>query len=144
MNEKTFNKLLWEFHRELEWLNYFTDETITNYISCIQQYRRFPRKDSNLMHDATVNRRITKYATVAGIRSHITAHCLRHSFATEMYYADVPLEALKTMMGHENLRETAVYIHISERDMSTSCVMLWKGYRLLSISISLSIAGRFV
>ncbi len=57
----------------------------------------------------------------------LPAHCLRHSFATEMYYAGVPLEALKTMMGHENLRETAVYIHISERDMNTSLNLLTIG-----------------
>jgi site-specific recombinase XerD len=74
----------------------------------------FPGKDGKLMHDTTVNRRIGKYAAAAGIRSHITAHCLRHSFATE----------IRIMMGHENLRETSAYIHISQHDMSASLNLL--------------------
>jgi site-specific recombinase XerD len=84
----------------------------------------FPGKDNKIMDDSTVGRRIKKYLKVAGINLHITAHCLRHSFATEMYYADVPLDAIRTMLGHENLRETSVYIHVSREDMQTALSLL--------------------
>ncbi len=70
------------------------------------------------MDDSSINKRIKKYS--GGINTHITAHCLRHSFATEMYYANVPLEAIKTMLGHDNLRETSAYIHVSDRDIKES------------------------
>ncbi len=84
----------------------------------------FPGKTNNRMDDTTVNKRINKYAKLAAINTHITAHCLRHSFATEMYYADVPLEAIRVMMGHENLRETSLYIHVSRNDMNYSLNLL--------------------
>ena len=84
----------------------------------------FPGKNNKLMDDSTINKRLKKYASVAGIKTPITAHCLRHSFATEMYYANVPLEAIRVMMGHENLRETSVYIHVSRQDMCASLNVL--------------------
>jgi site-specific recombinase XerD len=79
---------------------------------------------SRSMDDTTVNKRIQKYLKTAGINLHITAHCLRHSFATEMYYANVPLEAIRTMLGHENLRETSVYIHVSRKDKTFALSLL--------------------
>jgi site-specific recombinase XerD len=84
----------------------------------------FPGKDGRVLDDSAVNKRLEKYTLPAGIDLHITAHCLRHAFATEMYYADVPLEAIRIMMGHENLRETALYIHVSRNDMQASLNLL--------------------
>ncbi len=85
----------------------------------------FPdRYNQKPMDDSTVNKRIKKYLQIAGINLHITAHCLRHSFATEMYYANVPLEAIRTMLGHENLRETSVYIHVSQEDITSALSLL--------------------
>lgn len=40
-------------------------------------------------------------------------HCLRHSFATHMVEAGVPIYVLKNLMGHTSLRTTAGYLHIS-------------------------------
>jgi len=44
----------------------------------------------------------------------VTPHVLRHSFATEMYHAKVPLSAIKAMMGHSKKAETAVYIKVND------------------------------
>jgi len=82
------------------------------------------------MNDSTINKRLQKYVNLAGITTHITAHCLRHCFATEMYYADVPLEAIRLMMGHESLRETALYIHVSIDDLNASLNLLSIGGKL--------------
>ena len=84
----------------------------------------FPGSNNNSMDNTSINRRIKKYARLTGIDTSVTAHCLRHCFATEMYYANVPLEAIRVMMGHENLRETSIYIHISKSDMSASLNLL--------------------
>jgi len=104
------------------------DKLFDQFIEYIKELKEedliFPGKDNNIMDDSTVNKRIKKYAHLAGINQHITAHCLRHSFATEMYYANVPLEAIRVMMGHENLRETSAYIHVSRQDMSASLNVL--------------------
>jgi len=41
-------------------------------------------------------------------------HVLRHTFATLMYINNVPKEAIKDMLGHENITETSLYIHIPD------------------------------
>lgn len=84
----------------------------------------FPGNSNKLMDDSSINKRIKKYCRSAGIKVHITAHCLRHSFATEMYYANVPLEAIRIMLGHDSLRETSGYIHVSESDVKQALNLL--------------------
>ena len=49
-----------------------------------------------------------------GITARVTPHVFRHTFATDMYNQGIPIEAIQEMMGHETLRETSVYIHISD------------------------------
>ena len=104
------------------------DKLFDKIVEYIQPFKEseliFPGRNNKPMNDSTINKRLKKYASVAGIKTPITAHCLRHSFATEMYYANVPLEAIRVMMGHENLRETSVYIHVSRRDMCASLNVL--------------------
>jgi len=100
-------------------------DRITEYIGPFKENDLiFPGKNKKTMDGSTINKRIRKYLAFAGIDMHITAHCLRHCFATEMYYAHVPLEAIRVMMGHGNLRETSVYIHVSRQDMCASLNVL--------------------
>ena len=102
-------------------------DLLTDYIKGVKENSLlFPGQNNKIkvpecnrrMDDSSINKRIKKYS--GGINTPITAHCLRHSFATEMYYANVPLEAIKTMLGHDNLRETSAYIHVSDRDIKES------------------------
>lgn len=44
-------------------------------------------------------------------------HCLRHSFATHMLEAGVPIYVLKNLMGHSSLRTTAGYLHVTRQAM---------------------------
>ena len=44
MNDKKFNRLLWEFNRDLKSLRQFKEETVKTYISCIQKYERFAKE----------------------------------------------------------------------------------------------------
>jgi len=73
----------------------------------------FKSKAGSFMRDGdAIGKIVCKYAKLAGIDQHITPHMLRHGFATEMYLQKVPPEAIQAMMGHDNLEETAGYIHI--------------------------------
>ncbi len=42
----------------------------------------------------------------------ITLHTLRHSIATHLLQRDVPLESIKTFLGHSSLESTQIYTHI--------------------------------
>ena len=43
---------------------------------------------------------------------HITLHILRHSIATHLLQRDVPLESIKTFLGHSSLESTQIYTHL--------------------------------
>ena len=51
----------------------------------------------------------------AGIRKrNLSVHSLRHSYATHLLELGVPIEHVKTLMGHSNLMTTAAYLHITK------------------------------
>mgnify|MGYP003565074998 CR=1 FL=1 len=61
-------------------------------------------------------RRMIKEITAeAGVDTYITPHILRHSFATNMYEAKTPIEAIEAMLGHTSTDETSIYIHVPEQ-----------------------------
>ena len=45
----------------------------------------------------------------------ITLHILRHSIATHLLQQEVPLESIKTFLGHSSLESTQIYTHLVER-----------------------------
>lgn len=42
----------------------------------------------------------------------ITLHSLRHSIATHLLQKEVPLESIKTFLGHSSLESTQIYTHL--------------------------------
>ena len=49
------------------------------------------------------------------VDKHITLHILRHSIATHLLQQEVPLESIKTFLGHSSLESTQIYTHLVER-----------------------------
>ena len=74
----------------------------------------FPGTKGPVIGTTRVRQMIMETAIRAGITSRVTPHVFRHTFATDMYNRDVPVEAIKDMMGHESVRETSVYVHITD------------------------------
>ena len=75
----------------------------------------FPvEKGTAISHDR-VQRMIKEYCSRANIKERVTPHVFRHSFATEMYHHNVPLSAIQSMLGHSNIAETSIYIHVSDQ-----------------------------
>jgi integrase/recombinase XerC len=73
---------------------------------------------------------VRNVARDASITTKVTPIILRHTFATHMYDAEVPLYDIKEMMGHNNKTETTIYIHVT---LETMRKLLYKhaGSRLI-------------
>jgi integrase/recombinase XerD len=57
-----------------------------------------------------------KYLQKAGFGfSGYSLHCLRHTFATDLLNARMPLECLRVLMGHTSLEVTRIYARLSDK-----------------------------
>ena len=59
-----------------------------------------------------INILMEKYLQAANVTKHYSPHCLRHTFATELLNAGVPLEVLKELMGHRTIHVTLRYTQL--------------------------------
>jgi len=60
---------------------------------------------------------VNEAAKRAGIGKHVSPHTLRHCFATHMLEAGADLHTIQILLGHHDLKETARYLHLSERHL---------------------------
>ena len=95
-----------------------------------EHWRRLPRKSSawlfpgNRWHnsdqpiDTKTPRNACKEAVQrAGIKKQVHPHTLRHCFATHLLEAGADLRTIQILLGHRDLKETTIYLHLSQRHL---------------------------
>ena len=103
-----------------------------------QHWRRLPRKSGpwlfpgNCRHSAghpieskTAWNACQQADRRAGLKKAVHPHTLRHCFATHLLEAGADLRTIQLLLGHHDLKETTVYLHLSQRHLQATASALY-------------------
>jgi integrase/recombinase XerD len=108
-----------------QWLDYGDRDSV--YYAGESDYL-FPTNEREHITGETINRVVKEAAENAGLQevsatysdgreqAKITAHTLRHSFAMQAINSEIQVKTLQTLMGHQNLDTTLIYLQQSKQE----------------------------
>ena len=98
-----------------------------------EHWRRLRRKPSawlfpgNRWHtgDTPIDTKVVWYACKeaaqrAGLQKDVHPHTLRHCFATHLLEQGADLRNIQMLLGHNDLEQTTIYLHVSERRLNAT------------------------
>lgn len=62
---------------------------------------------------------LQKYADLAGIKKRVYPHLIRHCSATHMLESGIDMSVIQELLGHESIKTTQIYSHISHNIISS-------------------------
>jgi integron integrase len=67
------------------------------------------------VYDQTFSRALSRAARQADVAKPVTAHVLRHSFATHLMEAGYDIRTVQELLGHKDVSTTMIYTHVLNR-----------------------------
>ena len=105
-------------------LNKILIKYLKNYIRLIRSHQKIEAGHEDFVFLNNRGKQLTrmmiftivkKHTEKAGIKKNISPHTFRHSFASHLLQGGADLRAIQTMLGHESISTTEIYMHI-DRD----------------------------
>jgi integrase/recombinase XerD len=84
----------------------------------------FPGTVHNWRADVPINTKVPweacrQAAQRAGITKHVSPHTMRHCYATHLLEAGTDRRAIQMLLGHAKLEDTAWYLHLSRKHLTS-------------------------
>jgi len=100
----------------------------THLLSVLRDYYRankpvgllFPSRTGKPISGVAVNMIADYLRRRAGLTKKVTAHMFRHSYATHMLDAGADLRTIQVLLGHQNIKTTAIYMHVSQAKIAAA------------------------
>lgn len=84
----------------------------------------FNRKSDVKFNSNYVSKQFKKALRAAKLNEDIHFHTLRHSFASNLVQRGVNLYVVKELLGHEDIKTTQVYSHLTQNSLSNAVCLL--------------------
>ena len=97
---------------------YIDNVRVLNKISNEDRDTLFLNRNGKKLTRAMIFTIVRQLGQVIGIEKKISPHTFRHSFATHLLENGADLRTIQTLMGHESITTTEVYMHLDTQHLS--------------------------
>jgi len=80
--------------------------------------------------DQVTNRMLKKIAEEVGVKKDISFHSARHTFATYFLDKTDDLATLQRLLGHSEIKQTMVYVHLTEKKKISQMHKCWNEFQI--------------
>jgi len=106
--------------------------TISNYLSARSdnlqplfiQYSRFSEAsrdgDYRRLTPRSIQRLLAKYGKHAGIKTNVSPHKLRHTYATRLLTNGADIRSVQMLLGHSDISTTQIYTHLTDKELRSA------------------------